>query len=563
MSLIKVNQVRQRIFEMFEPHLDLSDVPAHDSDRESKILSRCLAALAVHVRSGCDERAAAQCIWDGADDNGIDAAYYDSGDNRVILVQSKWIKKGSGEPEAADIGTFTKGVGDVVEHNCDDFHIRLHARLAEISSRLGTPGVSVHVIVVSTGASKLASHAMSRLNKLLVNLNGGDCQDDPIATYEVMGLSEVYASLVDDPLNGNLGLDATIFDWSYVASPYKAYFGMIDGLQLKNWWVKHGKRMVAKNIRHSLGNTDVNLQIRQTSLDSPDLFWYFNNGITMIADRTDRAPAGAAARSAGNFTFKGASIVNGAQTISTLGRISEDEKLGMVRVPFRVILLSGAPENLGQKITRANNLQNRIESRDFVAQDQEQTRLRHEMAIEKIDYQFVRGDDASLGINSCELLELTAALACASGDSSLAVQVKTGIGRFFVDLKRAPYKTLFNPSVSGAKAFNCVLVLRAINKWIDDKKLNMVKKSGTEWGVLVHGNMILTAAIFAKIPSSKLDCSIADFRKELALLDIDSISGLALEKMVNKIKKEYANNFLAVLFKNPTMSRSVYGSGVA
>lgn len=562
MSQLRVNQIRQRVLEMFESHLDLRDIPVHDTDRESKILSRCLAALAIYIRSGCDEKIAAQCIWDGADDNGIDAAYYDSGENRVILVQSKWIKKGTGEPEAADIGTFTKWVADVVEQNVDDFHKRLHEKLMDISARLGNPGVSVHVIVVSTGASKLAVHAASRINRLLVQLNGEDCQDEPIATYEVMGLSEVYAGLVNDPLNGNLGLEATIYDWAYISSPYKAYFGMIDGLQLKNWWVKHGKRLVAKNIRHSLGGTDVNVQIRQTGLENPELFWYFNNGITVIADKTERAPAGASAKSAGNFVFKSASIVNGAQTVSTLGRIAEDGQLGLVRVPFRVILLSDAPADLGQKITRANNLQNRIEARDFVAQDPEQARLRQEMAIENVDYQYVRAEEVFSGPNACELFEVISALACASGDPSLAVQVKTGIGRFFSDLKRAPYKTLFNPSLSGARAFNCVLVMRAINIWMESRKESLAKKSGAEWGILVHGNMILAASIFAKIPENKLDHPIVDFRKDLHCMEINEISEIVLEKMVDKIKRDYPNNFLAVLFKNPTMSRSVYSAGV-
>ncbi|HKN08594.1 MAG TPA: hypothetical protein VJ376_03805, partial [Pseudomonadota bacterium] len=91
------------------------------------------------------------------------------------------------------------------------------------------------------------------------------------------------------------------------------------------------------------------------------------------------------------------------------------------------------------EVTRTNNLQNRIEPRDFVAQDSEQRRIRQEMAIEGSDYQFVRSEEATPTATTCELIEVTTALACASGDSALAVQVKTGIGRFFNDLSKAPY----------------------------------------------------------------------------------------------------------------------------
>lgn len=556
MSQLKVNQIRQKLLLMFGSHLDLADISPADKDRETKVLSRCLAALAVYLRAGCSEKEAAASVWDGADDNGLDAAYFDAADSRVIFVQSKWIHKGSGEPEASDIGTFIKGVKDAVEQDRSDFHKRLYARLSDIFARLATPGTSLHVVVVTTGASQLAKHGQSRIDGLLSDLNGSD--PDPIATAEVLGLTEVYAGLASDPLQGNLTLDANVLEWSFIATPHPAYFGVIDGLQLKTWWKAHGKRLVASNIRHSLGSTDVNNQIRQTALTSPERFWYFNNGITMVADQAVRAPASAASRSAGVFSFKGASIVNGAQTVSSLGKVDDDVKLGQVRVPFRVILLGGAPPELGQEVTRTNNLQNRIEPRDFVAQDSEQTRLRMEMAIENIDYQFVRSDESAPTATSCELIEVTTALACASGDPLLAVQVKTGVSRMFADLKKAPYKVLFNPQTSGAKAFNATTVQRAIDAWIETKKFGMPKKSGTGWGVLVHGNRILAAAVFRQIEQTKLTQPIGSFVPSLPSLGVSSLCEQVLSKMVEAIQDHYPTNFLAVLFKNPSMSKHVY-----
>jgi hypothetical protein len=556
MSQLRVKQIRTRLLGMFEKHLDLSDIPSHDKDRETKVLSRCLAALAIYVHAGCTEKEAARSVWDGADDNGIDAAHFDAGDSRVLMVQSKWISSGTGEPSAAEIGSFTKGVEDAIEQDSSGFHIRLKSRLSDIFARIATPGVSVHLLLATTGASHLATHGQQRINKLLNNLNGNDI--DPIATSEVMGLSEVYNSLATDPLSTTVTLDANILDWSFVSVPYPAYFGIIDGLQLKEWWNLHGKRLVSRNIRHSLGATEVNGQIRQTVMSSPSHFWYFNNGITVIADQATKAPSGAASRSAGIFQLKGASIVNGAQTASTLAKITDDAKLGLVRVPFRVILLSGAPAGLGQDVARTNNFQNRIEPRDFVAQDQEQHRLRKEMSIEEIDYQFVRSDEHSSLSTTCDLIEVTTALACASGDLSLVVQIKTGVGRIFADLGRAPYKSLFNATVSGARAFNCTLVQRSIDNWIESQKNAMQKKSGTEWGLLVHGNRILAAAVFAKIPSATLEQPISTFRATYRSLEVQKCAAAILSKMVAAIKRHYPNNFLAVLFKNPSMSRRVY-----
>ena len=559
MTQLKVKQIRQRLLQMFERHLDLADVSVTDQDRETKILSRCVAALAVYVKAGCSEQDAAAAVWDGSDDNGIDAAYFDAADSRVILVQSKWISKGSGEPEAAEIGSFTKGVKDAIEQDRTDFHKRLHPKLNDIFARLTTPGTSVYMILATTGSSKIATHGTSRIQKLLMELNGND--PEPMATAEIMGLAEIYSNLARDPLAGSVTLDATVLEWSFIATPYAAYFGLIDGLQLKNWWNVYGKRLVSSNIRHSLGATDVNSQIRQTALTTPERFWYFNNGITMIAEQAIKAPAGAASKAAGVFTFKSASVVNGAQTVSSLGKVADDAKLGLVRVPFRVILLAGAPTDLGQDVTRTNNLQNRIEPRDFVAQDPEQTRLRSEMAIESIDYQFVRSEDLAPTPTACELIEVTTALACASGDPTLAVQVKTGISRIFGDLKKAPYKALFNPATSGARAFNCTVTQRSIDAWIEKKKASLSKKSGTNWGLLVHGNRTLAAGVFAKIAASKLEQPIAAFPTALASIDIPAIAEDVFAKMAAAIQTHYPTNFLAVLFKNPTMSRHVYDLG--
>jgi hypothetical protein len=373
-----------------------------------------------------------------------------------------------------------------------------------------------------------------------------------------MGLTEVYSGLSNDLSLSNVSVDATILDWSYVAAPYPAYFGLIDGLQLKKWWKTHGKGLVASNIRHSLGSTEVNNEIKQTAATSPEKFWYFNNGITLISNEALKAPVGAASRAAGNFSFKGASIVNGAQTASSLAKVDDDTRLAEVRVPLRVILLKSAPAGFGDDVTRTNNLQNRVEPRDFVAQDPEQRRIRQEMAIEGVDYQFVRSEDAIATPTSCELIEVTTALACAAGDPSLAVQLKTGIGRFFLDLSKSPYKTIYNGGVSGAKAFNAFVVHREIERWTDKKKGSLAKKSGPGWGALVHGNRIVSAAVFNKYGNTKLSQAIAAFGASFVPTDVHSLCEATYGNLVAGIEQHYSGKFLAVLFKNPTMSKHVF-----
>lgn len=561
MSALRVKQIATILMQIFRSHLDLNDLGDKDKGKNDKILSRSLAAFAIYYLTGCDEKDAAFAVWDGGGDNGIDAAYVDASENRIILVQSKWINSGSGEPESKDISAFIDGVRDIIEQDSSSFAERLHGKFSEISKAIAVPGYTINVVVISTGEESLAEHATKKLDKILEEINGPS-ELEPVATYKIIGLPSIYKFLSTGKSPENISLDATFFDWSSVPVPYSAYFGIIDGLQLKNWWLAHGKRLVAKNIRHALGATDVNNQIRNTAINSPESFWYFNNGITLIADKVTKAPVSVASKASGNFHFEGASIVNGAQTVSTLGRIEDNEKVAQVRVPVRVIILSTAPEGFGGEVTRTNNLQNRVEARDFVAQDMQQTRLQMEMGIEGVEYQFLRSEDFIPSINSCELIEVTTALACASGDSSYAVQVKTGIGRFFLDLNKAPYKALFNPSLSGAKAFNATLVQREIDNWIDTKKKSLTKKSGAGWGVLIHGNRVIASCVFSLLNGNALLSPISEFRSSISSFFVNEKCESIYSHMVSIIEDQYPGKFLSVLFKNPSASKSIMEQAV-
>jgi hypothetical protein len=271
MTTLRVKQIQTKLRELFEPHLDLSDVSLADKERDSKVLTRCLAAFAVYNQTGCGEEQAGAAVWDGSDDNGIDAAFYDASDNRVVIVQSKWIYAGAGEPEAKDVSTFANGVKDLVEQETGNFGARLQQKLFEISQAIMTPGTTVHVVLISTGASELAKHGVAALERVINELNGAD-QDEPLATYEVVGLAQIYPALASSASQDRISIDATILDWSFVPQPYAAYFGVVDGLQLKGWWGTYGKRLVAKNIRHALGVTEVNNQIRVTAAGAPEIF---------------------------------------------------------------------------------------------------------------------------------------------------------------------------------------------------------------------------------------------------------------------------------------------------
>jgi hypothetical protein len=554
-SSLRVNQIKNSLNKLFDGLIDLSDLSPRDSQLDLKRVSRQLAALAVLRATGCSPEEAGQSVCDGTADNGIDAIFHDATAGEVVIVQSKWIQSGSGEPSARDIGIFVEGVEDIIEQKLEAFNKHLHGRLSAIADAIATVGTTVKLLIVSTGKSDLANPAKLKLQKITDSLNGGD-DIQKIASFEILGLAEVYSNLASGASHASIDIELTILDWSYLAAPFGAYFGTVDGVQLKSLWGQFGKRLVAKNIRHSLGSTEVNDGIRQTASTEPDRFWYYNNGITLVADEAQRAPANSASQKSGVFHFNGASIVNGAQTVSTLSTVDDDSSLGKLRVPVRVIMLKNSPPEFGAMVTRTNNLQNRVEGRDFVAQDPEQARLQSEMLMEGVDYQYLRGEAFIASPSSCELIEVVTALACATGDPSLAVQAKTAIGRFFSDIRRAPYKTIINSSLSGAYAFNTVYMQREIDRIIATRQKALERKSGAQHGVLVHGNRVLSAAAFRLSPAN-FHQPIAEFTKNFNVASLEEQMDRLIECFVTIIEREYPNRFLAVVFKSPGESKIV------
>ena len=125
--------------------------------------------------------------------------------------------------------------------------------------------------------------------------------------------------------------------------------------------------------------------MKKTIEDCPDNFWYYNNGITIIAESVKPVEQGDSTA----IKLEKFSIVNGAQTTSSLGLILQEakrdrnvlieESLKKAYVMARVLKVSD--ENTKNAIAIYNNTQNPINNRDMVANNVEQKKL-HDWMID-------------------------------------------------------------------------------------------------------------------------------------------------------------------------------------
>ena len=558
MSIIHVNQISTKIEEMFGDKINVDDMNVNDPEYKTKLLTRCLAAYAIHRVGDANEGEAADSIVDGGDDNGIDAIYYSTSTKRMTIVQSKWSKKGTGEPESGDIRKFKDGVVDLFNLEFDRFNDKVRSKQATIEKALTDFDTKFDIVIIHTGNQSLSKHSQRVMDDLLNEMNEtGDENKEDILVCHQLNQGVIHSSLASGVEGEPIDLEAGLSQWGKVDEPQSAYYGMIAGEEIASWWQENGKRLFAKNIRQMLGTTEVNEEIRETLENDPESFWYFNNGITVVADSIRKSAVGGNSRDLGSFKVVNMSVVNGAQTVSTIGRYKQEDgkNLDKVRLPIRIISLEGAGEDFGGEVTKTNNRQNRIENRDFVSQDEEQIRIRKELSIEDVDYNIVRSDSFKPTDKSFDLSEATIALACASGDTSLAVQAKREIGKFYESLSKAPYRTIFNPNISGIYVLNSVRTLREIERVLASEVSQLDKKSGKYYGLLVHGNRMI-----ALLAMKELGVANAAKNYEYSV-DEDTVS----EKVKNIIIKtndfvteKYSDKVLGTLFKNASICKQLY-----
>ena len=296
----------------------------------------------------------------------------------------------------------------------------------------------------------------------------------------------------------------TLHDWGSTEDPYRAFYGQVDAADVAEWWEDHRATLFDRNLRKFIHDSSVNAAITSTLINEPAKFWYFNNGITVLCNRVQKAPAGGSSRRSGKFVFEGATVVNGAQTVGSIGRAAEldPSKASDARVHIRFISLEHCPPDFATEVTRATNTQNRVERRDFVAIDPEQERLRTDLLLEQgKTYAIKTGEPDPARSQGCTVVEATVALACAHS-SDLAVQAKREIGRLWEDVSKPPYKLLFNGNVTATRLWRAVEVLRAVD---DTLRTEQDHLEGRDRSVAVHGNRLIANAVFGALPPKALD----------------------------------------------------------
>ena len=197
------------------------------------------------------------------------------------------------------------------------------------------------------------------------------------------------------------------------------FVGKISGGQLAELFSRHRSRLFTLNIRNYIGDNVTNRSIRKTALDTPEDFFYFNNGISALATRIELDPSDSAGHTLKCHNF---SVINGAQTIRSLHKAHSmnPAKVRDVNVLLRLTEFKAkktrAEQEFLDNVTKYNNTQNSIRISDFRSNDKVQYDIRNRFsqlrAVEgkKFLYKNKRSGERDVGVRTIGMEEFVKTL---------------------------------------------------------------------------------------------------------------------------------------------------------
>lgn len=549
-------RIETKLDKLFSSKVDMKDVKFDPADEKYKdnLHSRMLAALAVQMCSGVDDSIATDSITDGYNDLSIDAVYKDAEQQKLVLVQSKWRKSGTGGCESDEILSLVRGVDRIVNMDLRGANKKLASKQNDVESAIKDINYKVEVVFCHTGSQKSTEYVMKPMKDLLARFAD---QPEALLSYREIQINDIYEYLAKGQAGAEIVIDdVCVRNWGMIEAPFKAYYGVVSASAIGLWYSEYGNRLFNKNIRFYKGDTEVNRGMTIGLTIEPENFFYYNNGIKLLCKKITRKTINGTSNELGIFHLKGVSLVNGAQTAGSIGGVYSQDPTAVSKANVLIQMIELGDENDAKatQITRLTNTQNRIEGKDFVALDQQQERIRKELRFDGIDYIYksgacVVGRDDQIGLD-----EAIVAQACASNDLSNVYLAKQRVGALTEDITKPPYKVLFNNSTNSRELVNNIYVLRMVESFIsqNQKTEDVFRKNS-----LIHGNRVILHWVMSEV---KKKC--ANYETEIINVGemkstVEALCQKCIDKMICVLSEKFPQMPPLIVFKNPARTKMV------
>ncbi|AJZ76392.1 AIPR family protein [Candidatus Nitrosotenuis cloacae] len=272
---------------------------------------------------------AADSIVDGANDLGIDAYLpVDFSDNKIRLFQSKYGTAHSNEA----IIKFKEDVRRLLSKDIT----KMRPELANLVTKIQEKNLKVECCYVTNQP---------------VDYDGDD-------TIEIMDINKIIKNLWDRIKKPAAGKKSKIRLEERIR--YKnTVLGILKLRELTDFVTKNRDYVFESNIRQWMQfKTNVNKGIRDTLHSSPDKFFYYNNGITIVVSDFEVLEDN-------SLILHAPQIVNGAQTSNSI--VDHAKRTNNLDGSITVTIIKADDEHDQNNITKYRNSQNSVRGKDLVS----------------------------------------------------------------------------------------------------------------------------------------------------------------------------------------------------
>lgn len=424
-----------------------------DGDR---LRSLAFVYLCVETMLDLDVDEAFDCLTDGGGDFGVDALHITEemdGEFGVTLFQGKYKKnlEGNSNFEQNSIEAMVNAIRHIFDPSADlgAINDRLRVKVEQARSLIRDGLIPRVRAIACNNGLKWNADAQQSIDRAVF----GDQVTWEHVNHDVLiGILQSIKP-VDETLR--LTGKAMVEDMNYS----RVCVGRMPVAEVAALMKNHGEKLLERNIRRYLGlhGNRVNEGIRATlSSNTPENFYFFNNGITLVCDKFTYN-----ALQQGDFQIKvkNLQIVNGGQSCMTILKTAEElEKNGQTlpaqaSVLIRLYELSSDNDDVVLQITHATNSQNPVDLKDLRANDVRQQQL--EQSIQNLGYSYRRKRmDATT-----KATDITTG---AAAEAVLAIWRKAPHQAKFLTREHFGklYDTIFSESLNGAQVVIAALLYR-------------------------------------------------------------------------------------------------------
>ena len=341
-----------------------------------------------------EEGELSKMLVDGTKDGGVDAILTDpnSEESNLVLVQSKFYQTISLEEVKNAVLKMITFYRDMQTGHYENVSSAVQKRFLSLNAEVGDESKIVFVFYTSASKNGIRNDRIQRVFSDTLN-NSSQFELKLYYGDDIQEEIKECDSRRPTVENGKIAIDEAN---NYLAYGEDAVFVNASAFSIKQLYAEHSLNLLSRNLRYHIAGRDIDKAIEQTIRETPETFWFKNNGLTVICD--DFSVDGREVK------LKNFSIVNGGQTTYMIHKSREISSEKDLFIPCKIIKVIGETEDeknlFSLEIAKATNSQKAIKKVDLKSNSPEQVRFSRAMHDAGIFYQTKRGETIPLAFKN-------------------------------------------------------------------------------------------------------------------------------------------------------------------